>query len=159
MRETARRVVRFGVQNYLRNGWLSLATTFVVAMTLFIVSVFVLQSYVIKSTTKSIQDKLDMSLYITDGPKEDQVTSFVRELQRYSEVKEVVYLDKQRVIEEWNKLHVDQKIKSQVNQENNPLPRTIKVKPHDPASMDTIYEKIKAAPFAEHIRNISYGDK
>ncbi|HEY1074733.1 MAG TPA: permease-like cell division protein FtsX, partial [Patescibacteria group bacterium] len=125
MSEATRRVVRFGVQNYWRNGWLSLAATLMMAMTLFIVSVFALQAYVIKITTKSIQDKLDMSIYVSDTPSEDAVAKLVSDLKATSEVKEVIYLDKSKVMSEWQKLQVDQSIKDQVNNDNNPLPRTI----------------------------------
>jgi cell division transport system permease protein len=156
MKETARRIIRFGVTNYIRNGWLSLAATFVVAMTLFTVSVFALQNYVIKSATKSIQDKLDMSVYITDTPSEEEVATFVTTIKMYPEVKEVIYLNKTQVIEEWNKFHVDQKIKNQINAENNPLPRTIKIKTFDPASLDTIATRINESTFAPNIRNVSY---
>jgi cell division transport system permease protein len=158
MKETARRVVRFGVQNYLRNGWLSIAATLMVAMTLFIVSIFALQAYMIKSTTQTIQDKLDMAIYITDSPSEEAVVAFVDDIKAYPEVREVTYLDKTQVVEEWNKLNVDQKIKNQVNTENNPLPRTIKLKAHNPESLDVIAEKITASKFTEekYIRNISY---
>lgn len=156
MNETFRRLLRFGLNNYIRNGWLSVAATLVVALTLFIVSVFVLQSYVIKSTTKAIEDKLDMAIYINDTPSEEAVGTFITEIKALPEVKELVYLNKQQVMEEWNKLHVDQKIKSQVNSQNNPLPRTIKVKANDPTQLDRIAEHVNKSSFASNIRNMSY---
>lgn len=156
MNDGLKRIFRFGFQNYLRNGWLSLAATFVVAMTLFISSVFLFQTYMIRTTTESIRSKLDMSLYINDAPSEESVLGFVSEIKAYPEVKELIYLDKSQVIEEWNKLYVDQKIKSQVNSENNPLPRTIKIKAHDPQQLETIDTKISQSTFASNIRTISY---
>ncbi len=156
MKQSIQRVLRFGIQNYLRNGWLSLAATFIMAMTLFIVSVFALQVYVINATTKSIQDKLDMAVYITDSPSEDDVTRFLGEIKAYPEVREVIYLDKQQVIAEWNKLHVDQKIKSQVNQDNNPLPRTIKLKAYNPEDLDKVADRINQSTMSPNIRNVSY---
>jgi cell division transport system permease protein len=160
MKDTAKRIVRFGIQNYLRNGWLSMASTLMMAMTLFIVSVFALQLYVIKTTTRSIQDKLDMAVYINDIPSEDQVSAFIEELKRYPEVKEVAYYNKEQVMQEWNNLHVDSKIKSQVNAENNPLPRTIKLKAHDPEALDAVANRITQSSFsdAKYIRNLSYSN-
>ncbi len=155
-KQSAQRVVRFGIQNYLRNGWLSLAATLILAMTLFIVSVFALQVYVIRATTQSIQDKLDMAVYISDSPSEDDVSHFISDIKAYPEVKEVIYLDKSQVINEWNKLHVDQKIKSQVNEANNPLPRTIKLKAHNPEDLDKVADRITQSPFNPNIRNMSY---
>jgi cell division transport system permease protein len=158
MKETARRVLRFGIQNYLRNGWLSIAATLMMTMTLFVVSVFMLQTYVIKKTTLSIQEKLDMAIYLTDTPSEEEVATFLNEIKAYPEVKEVTYLNKDLVILEWNKLHVDEKIKNQVNAENNPLPRTVKLKAHNPESLDAVADKINGSKFSEQkfIRNVSY---
>lgn len=158
MKETARRIVRFGVQNYFRNGWLSLAATLMMTMTLFVVSVFVLQTYVIKKTTLSIQEKLDMSIYLTDTPPEEEVTAFVNQIKAYPEVKEVTYFNKDQIILEWYKLHVDETIKKQVNAENNPLPRTVKLKTHNPESLDSVADKIGSSQFSEqkYIRNVSY---
>jgi cell division transport system permease protein len=158
--ETVKRIFRFGFHNYVRNGWLSMATTLVLALTLFIVAVFTLNTYVIRLTTKSVQDKLDMAVYINDSPSEEEVGAFVSNIKAYPEVREVIYLNKEQVIAEWNKLTVDSKIKSQVNEENNPLPRTIKIKAHDPAMFDAIDAKVKEADLAKagHIRKISYGD-
>jgi cell division transport system permease protein len=155
--ENFKRVLRFGLQNYLRNGWLSLATTFILAMTLFIVAVFSLQTYVIKTTTKSIEDKLDMSIYMNDAPSEESVLGLVAEVRAYPEVKHVEYLDKHRVIEEWKKLQVADSIKEHVNEQNNPLPRTIKVQATDPALLDSIADKINVSTLSGELR-MSYRD-
>lgn len=156
MMQTTGRLVRFGLQNYLRNGWLSIGATVVVAMTLFIVSVFTLQTFTIRSATDSVRNKLDMAIYVNDTPKEEEVVAFVQELKAYPEAKEVLYLNKQQVIEEWNKFYVDQQIKNQVNAENNPLPRTIKIKAYDPEQLDTIADRVNKSPFSANIRNMSY---
>lgn len=150
------RVFRFGMQNYLRNGWLSLAATLVVAMTLFIVSFFTLQAYVTKTTTEQIGEKLDMSIYINDGPSEEEVAAFVNEVKAYPEVRELTYLNKQQVIEEWNKLLVDQRIKEQVSSDNNPLPRTIKLKANDPELLDIVERRISESTFSSNIQDISF---
>lgn len=156
MTETIKRISHFGFQNYLRNGWLSLAATFVVAMTLFIISFFLLQTYTIRSTTESVANKLDMSIYINDTPSEEDVATFIAQIKTYPEVKEVTYLNKSQVMDEWNKLHVDEKIKSQVNEQNNPLPRTIKVKAYDPEQLQAIVDNVNKTAFEPNIQNISY---
>lgn len=156
--ETARRIVRYGLLNYMRNGWLSVAATLVLSLTLFIMSVFLMQTYVIRSETEALRDKLDMAIYLNDEPTEEQVSTFIKEVQAYPEIREVVYLNKQLVIEQWNQTQANQKIKDLVSVENNPLPRTVKVKAHDPAQLETIATKVTASPFAPSIRKVSYQD-
>ncbi len=159
MNETLRRILNYGVKNYLRNGWLSVAATLMVAMTLFIVSVFALNAYATKQATLSIESKLDMAIYITDKPSEEAVTDFVADVKAYPEVSETQYLDKTQLIAEFQKGDYQDAIKQQVNTENNPLPRTLKVKAHDPTQFDAIDQKIKESAFAKdgNIRSLSYG--
>ncbi len=155
--QTTKRVIRFGGQSYIRNAWLSLATTVIVAMTLFIISVFVLNVYATKLAMASVENKLDMAVYINDAPSEADVTHFVDEIKQYPEVKEAVYLDKEAVIKEWNQLNLDSKIKNQITPENNPLPRTIKIKATDPEQLDAIATKITNDPFSSNVQ-MSYRD-
>lgn len=154
--ETLRRVIRLGVQDYWRNSWLSFSASVVVGVTLFIVAIFMLQASVIKQTTSSIQDKLDMAIYLSDGPSEEDVATFVQEVKVLPGVREIVYLNKEQVMAEWQGLNVDDRIKSQVTAQNNPLPRTIKVKTTDPAELDSVAATVGGLPFKEHIRNVSY---
>lgn len=156
MVKTLQRLIRFGFLDYWRNGTLSFSATLIVGVTLFIIAVFSLQSYVIKATTASIQDKLDMAVYLSDNPSEDDVAAFVLEVKSYTGVKEVVYLNKEQVLAEWRGLTIDDRIKNQVSPENNPLPRTIKIKTDDPAELETVAAKISASGFNANIRNLSY---
>jgi cell division transport system permease protein len=158
MNETARRIFRFGLINYIRNGWLSLATTVILVLTLFIAATSGLRAYDTHLTANSVKDKLDMSIYVKDDPKEEDVAGFVAKLKVFPEVREVVYLDKAKVLEEWNKFRVSPIIKGQVSDSNNPLPRTIKIKAHDPKDLETIFNRINEDTFAQHISRISYGD-
>src|SRR5690606_22132186 len=64
------RVLRLGFVNFARNAWLSFASTAVIAITLFIIGVFAIQSIVIVNTTQGIQDKLDLSIYFNDDVPE-----------------------------------------------------------------------------------------
>ncbi len=152
------RVVRFGLQNYWRNGWLSLATTLMLALTLFIVSVFILQTYVIQLETQALREKLDMAVYIDDAAKEEEIATFITTLKANSNVKEAIYLNKQQVIDQWNNSQANQKIRDLVSPENNPLPRTVKIKANDPSELESIANQVTKDPLASHIRKVSYQD-
>ncbi len=158
MNETYRRIFRFGFINYIRNGWLSLATTVILVLTFFIAATSGLRAYDTHLTANSVKDKLDMSIYVKDDPKEEDVVAFITKLKLYPEVREIVYLDKAKVREEWNKFRVSPIIKGQVSEDNNPLPRTIKIKAHDPKDLEAIFNRINEDSFAPQISRISYGD-
>lgn len=156
MIESFRRIIRFGLQNYWRNNWLSLASTFVVGITLFIICVFALQVVVIRSTTESIENRLDVSVYLEDDLTEENTQAFILEIKKMSQVKEVVYLTKPDVLGEWQKLNLDPRIKDKVTAEDNPLPRTIKIKANDPTQLESLVEQINKSDYVASIHDISY---
>lgn len=156
MFESARRIVRMGVVDWWRNGTLSLSATAIVGVTLFIVAVFTLQVIATRATARAIQNKLDMAVYLSDGPSEDEVSAFVGFVRAVPGVKTVAYLNKDEVMAEWQGLSIDERIKSQVTSQNNPLPRTIKIKTDDPNQLDTVAAAISGSAFAPNIRNLSY---
>lgn len=156
MIESLRRIVRFGFQNYWRKGWLSLAATLVVALTLFIISVFTLQVVVIRSTIKSIENRLDISIYLDDDLSQESTDQFIAQIKSMSQVKEVEFLDKAAVLTEWQKLNLDSRIKEKVTQDDNPLPRTIKIKTNDPTQLEGLVAEINRTKFVGSIHDISY---
>lgn len=156
MTDSIKRIIRFGVLNYWRNGWLSLASTMVVGITLFVICVFALQLIVIRSTTESIENRLDISVYLEDDLSEDKTNAFIGDLKKMSQVKEVVYLTKSDVLAEWQKLNLDPRIKDKVTADDNPLPRTIKIKANDPTELESLVAQINQSSYVVSIHDISY---
>ena len=61
------RIIKAGLHNFLRNGWLSVAATTVMVLTLFTISVFTLLNISISAATTSIQEKIDFQVFLSDG--------------------------------------------------------------------------------------------
>lgn len=155
---TLRRLMVFGWKDFWRNSWLSIATVLTLVVTLFTISVFGMQSYIISQEAANLRQKLDMSVYLTDAPSEDDITADVTQIKKLPDVATVQYLNKQQVLDEWNKLQANSKIKDLVSPENNPLPRTIKIKADDPAKLGNIADAIQKSSFGSTVLKISYQD-
>src|SRR3954469_19059939 len=66
------RMCRYGVNNFSRNAWLTIAATAVMAITLLVVFMTLSARNVLVDTVAEIRDKVDMSIYVkTDTSKED----------------------------------------------------------------------------------------
>lgn len=155
---TLRRLMVFGWKDFWRNSWLSIATVLTLVVTLFTISVFGMQSYIISQEAANLRQKLDMSVYLTDAPSEDDITADLTQIKKLPDVATVQYLNKQQVLDEWNKLQANSKIKDLVSPENNPLPRTIKIKADDPAKLGNIADAIQKGSFGSTVLKISYQD-
>lgn len=67
------RMVRYGVNNFSRNAWLTIAATAVMTITLLIVFTTFAARDVLTNTVNSIRDKVDMTIYVDSGAKEKLV--------------------------------------------------------------------------------------
>ncbi|MDN5274195.1 MAG: rane protein of unknown function [Candidatus Saccharibacteria bacterium] len=66
------RMCRYGVNNFSRNAWLTIAATAVMTITLLVVFMTLSARNVLLDTVTEIRDKVDMSIYVkTDTSKED----------------------------------------------------------------------------------------
>lgn len=152
------RVIKFGLQNVLRNQWLSLASTIVIAITLFIIGVFAIQSVVIVSTTQGIQDKLDLQVFFNDDAGDEVIGDIRRGLANRADVKSVTYISKEEAFAIFQEQRVGERIKSQVTPENNPLPRSLVIRANDPDKLATLAKLFEAEEYQPLVRRISYQD-
>lgn len=67
------RMVRYGVNNFSRNAWLTIAATAVMTITLLIIFTTFAARDVLTNTVNSIRDKVDMTIYIESDAKEQAV--------------------------------------------------------------------------------------
>lgn len=80
------RMVRYGINNFSRNAWLTIAATAVMTITLLIIfSTFVARD-VLEKTIASVQDKVDMTIYIEHDTKGSTVESITGRVGQLSSV-------------------------------------------------------------------------
>lgn len=152
------RVLKFGLVNFIRNGWLSIASTAVIAITLFIVGVFAIQSIVILGTTEGIADKLDLSIYLNDDVTEETVAEIRRQVANRPDVKSVEYISKEQAFAIWKERRTSERVKNLITPEDNPLPRSLVIQAHDPANLGTIAKVFEGDQYQPMVRRISYQD-
>ena len=61
------RLIKTGFSNFSRNGWLSVASITIMVLTLITMSLFLVINVVLSSGIKTIQDKIDISVYFNDS--------------------------------------------------------------------------------------------
>lgn len=83
------RMCRYGVNNFTRNAWLTVAATAVMTITLFVVFVSVVSHNVLSDTVSSLRDKVTMSIYLDHDTSKSDVEKVVAEVQKQSSVMEV----------------------------------------------------------------------
>lgn len=150
------RVFKLGLINFWRNGWLSFIATLIMTLTLLIVFVFLIFNLVIRETTKSIEEKMDLSVYFTDEAKDDEIYILQSQVKMRPEVKTIHYVSKEEALIKWQELNISQKVKEQVTSEENPLPRSLEIKVISPDKIESVANYLSLDKFKSIVSKISY---
>lgn len=76
------RVVKYGAKGFMRNFWLSSASTIVMAITMIILFVTIVASVILTSTAEMMRNKIDITIYLKPGTSDsvlEQLTDIISE--------------------------------------------------------------------------------
>lgn len=82
-------MMRYGVNNFSRNAWLTVAATAVMTITLLIVFTAVTARQVLISTVSDFQDKVEMTIYLKHDSTQGDIDKVSASLRKLSSVKSV----------------------------------------------------------------------
>lgn len=141
--ETFLRIIKLGNKNFWRNRWLTLGATLLMTLTLVMISVSVLFSFIVKDSANQIRSKIDLTIYFRDDKVKDQtIEDLGVRVESNSEVVGVKFVDKTAALERWRRLPINKNIKDPVNEKNNPLPRSLEVDTSNPELIEALVPKI-----------------
>ena len=83
------RIIKSGFSSFIRNGWLSVASITVMVLTLLTLSVFFILNIVLNTGIKTIQDKIDISVYFKDNVKQTFIIDIQNDLANMPEVRAI----------------------------------------------------------------------
>lgn len=89
---TFRRIIRYGISNFFRNAWLSVASTLIMTVALLIVLVALVASKTLTSTVEVLRDTVEMSIYVKGDIDEVSIKAIKNNLESLTSVREVQYV-------------------------------------------------------------------
>lgn len=125
---TFMRMIRYGVNNFSRNAWLTIAATAVMTITLLIMFMTLAARNTLQTTVSSIRDKIDMSVYVQSDTKQEDVDAIIKDLKKLKTVKNVTFespeQSRQAFAEQYSN---DPNTLQALNQATNKFPGTLHV--------------------------------
>src|SRR3954467_10099715 len=90
---TFMRMCRYGVNNFSRNAWLTIAATAVMTITLLVVFITLSARNVLVDTVGEIRNKVDMSIYVKNDTSSEDVAKIKSNLEKLTKsVRRVTYV-------------------------------------------------------------------
>lgn len=122
------RMCRYGVNNFSRNAWLTVAATAVMTITLLIIFATFVAHNVLSDSVSSIRGKVDMSIYTKTDAKQADIDASMAKMRKLSTVKKVSYTSPAQAQQDFAKQNAsDQATLNSLNEATNMFPGTIHV--------------------------------
>lgn len=130
---TFMRMCRYGVNNFSRNAWLTIAATAVMTITLLVVFVTLAARNVLVDTVGEIRDKVDMSIYVKNDTSAEDVKKIQAGLERLSSsVKKVSYVSPEDARADFARQNKGETgTLNALNEATNEFPGTFRISPVD----------------------------
>ena len=147
--------MRAGWLGFWRNAWLSAATIIVMTLVLFVVGNLVFLGALSHTVLRSLESKIDVSVYFTPDAPEQEILTLKREMEARPDVKEVSYISRDSALASFRERHKDSALIVGALDEldDNPLQASVNIKAADSSQYGAISDFLaeKKSPIVSKI--------
>jgi len=159
---TLYRHVREGFKNVGRNGWMTFASLSSIAVSLFILGVFMLLALNVNKLADQLDSQVQINVYLQVDTTEEKAQEIERTIKRIPEVKAVVYVPKEEGLERFRESMGEEgrEALDGYDEENNPLPDAFEIEAFDPQQIAYVAKQIEAINLTDpdkSIAKVKYG--
>lgn len=137
---TTKRIARYGLIGFIRNGFVSLAAILIMTITLFVISALLIGSAALHSVLTQLTDNVDVTVYFTTSATEDQMQQLQKTLGALPEVASVSFKSRDQALAEFQARHQRDQLTMQALEElgGNPLGASLEIKAKETSQYETI---------------------
>ncbi|MBQ3280759.1 permease-like cell division protein FtsX [Candidatus Saccharibacteria bacterium] len=95
------RIMKYGTKGFVRNIWLSCASTIVMAITMIILFVTIVASVILTNTAEMMKDKIDITIYLKPNTSDEVLTELSNVISADSNIKSVVVSNSEQEYEKF----------------------------------------------------------
>jgi cell division transport system permease protein len=158
---TVTRHIREGVKNVGRNGWMMFASMSSIAVSLFILGIFMLLALNVNKVADQLDSQVQISVYLQLDIQKAKTDEIERTIKRIPEVKSVTFVSKDEGLKRFREsMGDDGKAALDGYEKENPLPDSFEVGVFDPQKVAYVAKQIDAINLtdpAKSITKVKYG--
>lgn len=132
---SAKRIIKSGLLNFFRNGFVSLSSVLVMTITLFIITSTLLLGGFLNYSLDQVKGKVDVNVYFVTSATENEILSVKKTLEAMPEVSSIEYISRDQALENFKEKHQGDTLTLQALDQlgGNPLGATLNIKAKDPS--------------------------
>jgi cell division transport system permease protein len=152
------RIIKYGWQNFLRNGLLSFSTIAIMILALIVFEGLILFNVVSKAAIKSIENKVDITVYFQSNVAEDNILNLKKSLEGLDDVSYVEYVSQNEALNRFKALHSEDEaiMKTLETLDSNPLLPSLNIKAKDIHNYENIASYLDNPSFKDMIYKVNY---
>jgi cell division transport system permease protein len=126
------RIIKFSLQDIVRNIWLSMATITILLLALLSINMLLTVRVISDNAVEAIKERMDISLYLTANASESEISKLRQEITALPEVKSINYISRQAALESFREKNKDNPDIMQALREldTNPLLPSLSIQPN-----------------------------
>lgn len=139
---TTKRVARYGLIGFIRNGFVSLAAIFIMMITLFVIATLMISGAALQATLDQLTNKVDVNVYFTTDAREERIVALKQSLERLPEVSSVTYTSRDQALAEFRERHKNEQMTIQALDQlsGNPLGASLAIRAKETSQYASIAE-------------------
>jgi len=160
-----RRITRAGFVAFWRSAYVSLASIFVITITLFVVGATMFIDQLLITSMQTIQERVDINVYFEVNASQEEIEALKREIEALPEVSGVVYTSREEALIRYREKNRNNEMALQALDElqDNPLGANLAIQARETTQYENInrfLEERRSQESAQEpvIENISYAD-
>lgn len=161
MFSSIKRIIKSGWINFRRQTGASLATCFIMVLTIsLITSLFIFQK-TSQFLISSLEEKIDISVYFKEYSEEEDILRVKDKLSGIPEVKEIKYISKEEALEKFTQRHKEDKILIESLREIglNPFVASLSIKAFNASQYGQISQILENSNFQNIIDKVDYYER
>jgi len=158
MKKSLQRIFQVGWTNFKRNSYLSMGTTGVMVLVLFLFSGLMSLNYLASQVVSGLEEKVDVSVYFKNDASEEEITMVKSDLELLGTVKNVEYVSKDQALNEFKERHAGDTLvqDSLAELDENPLQASLNVKAEDSTQYASIVTFLEGNKFRSLVDKINF---
>ena len=156
--EAFKRIVKWGLKNFWRNGWLSTATISIMILTLLVITVLLMVNVVANAVLENLENKIDISVYFKLQTPEEDVLAAKTQLEKLAEVESIDYTSQNQALLNFREKHKDNPVllQSLDELETNPLEASLNIKAKETSQYASINQFLESVHYKDIIDKVNY---
>lgn len=137
---TTKRVARYGLIGFIRNGFVSLAAVVIMTITLFVIGGLLVSGAALDATLTQLSEKVDVNVYFSTEASEEQVLSVKKAIEALPEVATVAYTSRDQALAEFRERHKNDQLTIQALDQlsENPLGASLAIRAKETSQYESV---------------------